>query len=211
MELSRRGFLATVAAGAPFTGNLGSPVRDATIPRAGCLLPESREGYRKALAGREGNPLVILPATAGFPSSLPAFVRGGRWVIFESAAGFAEPERLEEQREGLRAGFGIELGKPVAPWRDGARPPYLSLDWPLPALVRDFSSIVPVSGGLAIGRMDGRPVATLSRAGAGTLIFLGSPLGPALWSDDAGAHAWLASVQALAARDRSGPALRRAT
>jgi hypothetical protein len=202
LELSRRRFLSAVAAVAPMGRAFPAPTRDEAHPCAGCVLPESREGYRKALAGRDQGSLVVFPATPGFPPSLPARVRNGQWVIFESAAGFAETERFEEQRAGLRAAFGLALEEPVAPWRQGPRPPYVDLEWPSHALVRDFSSVITVGGGQAIGRMQGRPVAALSRAGAGVLIFLGSPIGPALWSDDTGAHAWLSTVLARAKRDR---------
>ena len=162
------------------------------------MLPESRAGYLKALAGRDAQRVFVLPAAAGFEPSLPQRVRSGQWVIFESAAGFADPGQLEEQRAGLAA-FGLTLEKPTALWKGGPRPPYVELEWPVHALVRDFSRVVPVHGGQTIAKIGRLEVAALRRAGAGALIFLGSPLGPALWSDDARAHAWLESVLAAAA------------
>jgi hypothetical protein len=45
-------------------------------------------------------------------------------------------------------------------------------------------------------RLEGRPVAALRRTGSGAILFLGSPIGPALWSGDAQARAWLGSVLA---------------
>ena len=121
-------------------------------------------------------------------------------MIFESAAGFADARGLEEQRAGLAAAFGLTLEGPVALWDNGTRPSYVDLEWPLRALVRDFSSVVPVRGGQPIGRIGGRPVAALRRVGAGALVLLGSPVGPGLWSDDPSAHTWLSSVLAAAAR-----------
>jgi hypothetical protein len=38
------------------------------------------------------------------------------------------------------------------------------------------------------------PVALMRRVGRGTLLFLGSPLGPALWADDAEARRLLLDV-----------------
>lgn len=78
--------------------------------------------------------------------------------------------------------------------------------WPTPAKVRDFSRAVPVSTGASsvttrsmcevIGWIDGWPVAAKRKVGKGTLVFLGSPLGPALWSGDREAHRWLGEVLA---------------
>ena len=45
-------------------------------------------------------------------------------------------------------------------------------------------------------------MAALRNVSAGALVFLGSPVGPALWSDDAPAHAWLYSVLAATARHK---------
>jgi len=66
--------------------------------------------------------------------------------------------------------------------------------WPAPARIRDFSYAVPVRGGEAIGTIDGAPVAAVQRSGLGALLFLGSPIGPALGHADPDSRAWLASV-----------------
>ena len=197
MDLSRRRFLSAVAA-APVSRALRGPILGPWGPCASCVLPESRAGYQKALAGRDPRGVVIFPAAAGWEPSLPQRVRSGQWVIFESAAGFADARQLEEQRAGLDAAFGLTLEKPVALWEGGTRPPYVDLAWPVGSFVRDFSSVVPVRGGQAIGKIGGRPVAALRRVGAGALVFLGSPVGPALWSDDARASVWFESVLAVA-------------
>src|SRR5206468_6021702 len=114
------------------------------------------------------------------------------------AGAFAEGRALEEQRAGLRADFDLALEPPVGLWSETGRPPYLDLLWPLRAQVRDFSFAVPVRGGESIGALGPLPVAALQRAGAGALLFLGSPLGPALGTGDPQAHAWLDSVLATA-------------
>jgi hypothetical protein len=180
---------------------LGAP---SPPPAPSCVLLESRAGFGKALAGRDHPRLVVVPAAAGWDASLLKRARGGQWVLFESGAGFAAAGAFGEQREGLARSFDLTLEEPRAPWRDGPRPPYVSLQWPETALLRDFSSVVPVHGGETIGRFGALPVAALRRAGEGALLFLGSPLGPALWSDDARAHSWLQAFLAEATRTPAG-------
>ena len=169
-------------------------------PAPSCVLLESRAGFGKALAGRDHARLAVVPAAAGWDASLPQRVRDGQWVLFESGAGFAAAGAFDEQRAGLARSFDLTLEEPRAPWRAGPRPPYVSLQWPETALLRDFSSVVPVHGGETIGRFGHLPVAALRRVGEGALLFLGSPLGPALWTEDARAHAWLESLLAEATR-----------
>jgi hypothetical protein len=54
------------------------------------------------------------------------------------------------------------------------------------ASVRDYSRVVPLADqpGEVIGWAGGIAVALKRRVGMGTLVYLGSPLGPALWADD---------------------------
>jgi hypothetical protein len=77
--------------------------------------------------------------------------------------------------------------------------PYVHYVWPCDMQVRDFSRVVPVSSraGDVIGRVGALPVALKKRVANGTLIYLGSPLGPALFSGDPEARAWLRLVAAL--------------
>ncbi len=206
MGLSRRSFLGALAS-AP----LGQALVERTLgaaPRAPwgqggptcltCALPESRAGFAKALAGRETTGVLALPGAGGWDASIAARVRSGQLVIFESASGFTEARAFQEQRAGLQAAFGLTIERPVRLWSESGRPSYLDLGWPLRARVRDFSFAVPVRGGETIGTLGERPVAALQRAGAGALLFLGSPVGPALGSGDPQAHAWLGSVLATA-------------
>jgi len=200
VDLSRRDFLATAAALGPM-GRAIADVQPGPAPLcAACVLPESREGYRKAMAGQERRHLVVVPAAAGWDPSLAEQARDGRWVLFESAAGFGDEGSSESQRAGLAKAFGLVVGHPRAPWREHPRPAYVQLRWPAPALVRDFSSVVEVRGGQTIATFGDLSVAALPRERSGAFLFLGSPLGPALWSGDVAAHAWLASVFAAAAR-----------
>jgi hypothetical protein len=77
--------------------------------------------------------------------------------------------------------------------------PYVDYLWPRETKVRDFSRVIPVSArtGDVIGKVGGLPVAWKRRMGKGTLIFLGSPMGPALRAGDPEARSWLRLVTAL--------------
>src|SRR5205807_8785254 len=98
----------------------------------------------------------------------------------------------------------------------GARVPYVDYVWPIPTKVRDFSRAVPVSVRASlvttrsacevIAWADGWPVAAKRKIGKGTLVFLGSPLGPALWSGDREASCWLRKLLAAACRADRGDA-----
>lgn len=192
MRVTRRGFL-FAAASAPLGTGLAR-IAPHGADGACCLLPESRAGFETALAGMRGTGVVVLAATGGWEASLAREARSGRLVIFESAAGFGDRRGFEDQRAGLALDFDLRIEAPVSLWHDGTRPPYLDLVWPVRARVRDFSLTTPVRGGEVVGRIGGLPVAALRRTGSGALLFLGSPVGPALWSGDAQAHAWLGSV-----------------
>jgi hypothetical protein len=193
VELSRRGFLGILAA-APLGRALSAVSPSAPAPGVACALPESRAGFVRALAGRAPSLVTAVPGAAGWDESIELHVRRGRFVIFESGAAFADARAFAEQRAGLRAAFGLTIEDPTRLWSEGHRPSYLDLVWPAPARIRDFSYAIVVRGGEVVGSIGGRPVATIQRSGDGALLFLGSPVGPALWHADAEARAWLASV-----------------
>ncbi len=184
-----------------------------------CEFPESLLGYRAALA-EGGVPVVcvtstspaacqvlIIPAAFEITPYLARAVRvqlakGGR-VLLESGAAFARPEEFREHRAMLRKEFGIAVESPADLARGGCgrgRIPYMDYDWPLAVKVRDFSRVVPVDAPAreVIGRASGLPVALRRRVGRGSLVFLGSPLGPALWAGDAEARRWLGEIVAKA-------------
>jgi hypothetical protein len=200
VDLSRRSFLGAFAS-APLSRALGArvpgPPRPAPASRTTCVLAESRAGFARALAGRRAPGVVVFPGAAGWDASIASHVRSGKLVIFESAAGFADLMALEAQRDGLRAEFGLTVEHPAKPGKE-VPPSYVDLAWPVPVRVRDFSYAVPVRGGEVVGSLGGLPVAAMRRTGRGALLFLGSPVGPALWSGDPEAHAWLSSVLAAA-------------
>jgi len=186
-------------------------------PGAECSLREAVAGYGVALDSRgpakahvgawsvPDCALLIIPAALGLAPSVARLVmrrlRDGRTVILESGAAFAPDDGplLHDHRDFIREQLGIHTMPPVALWpRAGCGIPYVDFTWPSPALVRDFSRVVPIderrTDGEIIARVDGMAVAVRAHVGAGTLIFLGSPLGPALMSGEPEARRWLGSI-----------------
>jgi len=188
---------------------------------AGCALQESLLGYEAALGVRAAEVgeiessrdcrLVIVPGVetmdSGVARRLSDLVKAGSALLLETGAGFSSVEEFASHREMLRDRFGIEVAPPVdvrgssesqtGPTFAG----YVEYMWPHGMLVRDFSRAVPVVEGRAeevIGRVGKIPVAAKRRLGNGVVIFLGSPLGPALRGGDREARRWLRSLWAAA-------------
>lgn len=199
MGVSRRTFLSAAAAVplAPLAARAGAAPTGAV---ARCALSESRAGFARALAGTPPGTVCVVPGACGWDASVPDRVRRGQLVIFESAGGFGEEGERAEQRRGLERAFDLCLGEPIALWEEGRRPSYVEYEWPVRARVRDFSFVTPVRGGRTVARVDGLGVAALAEVGAGALLFLGSPLGPSLWTGETEALRWFEAVRASAGR-----------
>jgi hypothetical protein len=157
------------------------------------------------------------PVIAGMLLDL---LEAGTHVLLESGAGFLSPAELTAHQRMLQRYFDIVVHAPVDLWPGKsahdpliARPsgrhpskrldgresvPYVDYVWPHETRVRDFSRVIPVSANAEdiIGAIGVTPVALKKCVANGTLIFLGSPLGPALRAHDSEAHAWLRSVTA---------------
>ena len=172
-----------------------------------CSLRESVSGYQAALV----NPdmphceALIVPAALTIPPTasrvMADALQHGATVILESGAGFAAAggPQLRALRDVLRDALRLRIEAPVDLWTADDRTrrvPYVDFTWPTAAKVRDFSRAVPLGQqeGKIIARVNGLPVAIVRRMGRGTLVFLGSPLGPALWAGDVEARRWLHHV-----------------
>ena len=186
-------------------------------PGPECSLRDAVAGYGAALDSRgmaqlhigawsvPDCALLIIPAALGLTPSVARLMmrrlRDGRTVILESGAAFAPDDGplFHDHRDFIREQLGIHTAPPVALWpRAGRGIPYVDYCWPSSALVRDFSRVVPIderrTDGEIIARVFDIAVAVKTRVGAGTLIFLGTPLGPALLAEDREARRWLLSV-----------------
>jgi hypothetical protein len=170
--------------------------------------------------------MTIVPGLGTMDTStaliLATWLQAGTTILLETAAGFLSPADFLGQRQVLRRHFDLEIKSPLDLWRPDVEPhrgsavsgtqrrssqrssegrhsvPYVSYRWPSEAHIRDFSRVVPISAKHSdvIATLDTVPVAVRRRVGMGTLIFLGSPLGPALRAGDLEAQSWLQSVAA---------------
>lgn len=224
MRLTRRSFLGcaagTVAMGLPFdlrrirsASPVDTPCVLLDLQRQGGLS-ESLAGYAAALtamatpfecAQSPSAPVVdrlIVPGATDIPvpvaRAIATRLESGARVILESAVGFAPESVFHAQRAVLCDHLRLRILEPVHLWRGrgASRVPYVDYTWPHLAKLRDFSRVVPLGRqeGEIIAWADGLPVALRRRCGRGTLVFLGSPLGPALFGGDREARRWLQDV-----------------
>ena len=195
LRSSRRGFLLAGGAVALLSAD---PLKPEPV---GCSLPESERGYQSACAS---SAIRVLPAASAISGSavleLRAFVEQGGFVLFESGAGFAGPEIFKRQQALFRSAFGVSLLPPISLWNE-AHPPYVEYRWPVNASVRDFSRAIAIEpdGGGVIASVGSIPIAILREIGAGSLVFLGSPLGPHLLAGDPDASRWFTALERTAA------------
>ena len=222
MHMTRRTFLG-YAAGAVTTGLHGLPGRRVDVRRPVVLLHlsqhtcESVAGYRGTLANSgmrflHAEPssvprcaVLIVPAALRIGPAIRAIetcLSDGATVILESGACFAAEPAFRAHRAELRDCLQVQVDAPVRLWTAGSgrqRIPYVDYSWPHSAKIRDFSAVLPLARqpGEIIARVDGLPVCLKRQMGRGTLIFLGSPLGPALWAGDAEARRWLSLALGL--------------
>ena len=196
--LSYAAGIVTLPAGIDFTGSRRTEVLDL---QENCCLSESVAGYSAALAdvGRAARrSVLIVPAAGRIPETamrrMVTSMQAGGIVMLESGAGFASEQVLRAHRDTLRESFAVRVAAPVQLWP--RRTPYVDYSWPRAAALRDFSRVIPLDqhAGETIGSVDGLAVALRRQVGRGTFIFLGSPLGPALWAGDGDAKRWLLDV-----------------
>jgi hypothetical protein len=172
---------------------------------------------------RRGCGLVIVPGLGAMDPAMALTLLGllqaGTNLLLESGAGFLCASEFTAHQEMLNRTFGVTIGSPIDlwpaapaddhfPYRQGQRSrtkpksresvPYVNYLWPQETNVRDFSRVIPVltGEGNTIGKVGPLPVALKKRVAKGTLIFLGSPIGPALLAGDPEARSWLRLVTA---------------
>ncbi len=173
----------------------------------GCARLDPRAAEKLAVALEPGS-LLLLESGAAFaePSDFAAHRRvlSSHFGVEVEAPFDLWPDRVTEGSAVRRENCGLGCH----PACSRTRVPYVDYAWPVPAKVRDFSRVVPLApaGSPAVGRptyevigwADGRPMAARRAVGKGTLVFLGSPLGPALRSGDREAERWLRSLLSAA-------------
>ncbi len=161
------------------------------------------------------------PIEPTLAQALSELLKAGTHLLLESGAGFLSAAEFTAHQRMLHRYFDLTVEPPVALWsrnptddaffshRPGRHPkkelgshesiPYVNYVWPRKTKVRDFSRVIPVSAkvGDVIGTVGALPVALKRRMDKGILIFLGSPLGPALRAGDPEAGSWLRLVKAL--------------
>src|SRR6266576_1920174 len=150
--------------------------------------------------------LLIVPQLGilapGLVRHLTTALKRGSTVVIESGVGFGSHSTVCQHRHSLCEGLQIRVAAPVDLWTDRShgQAPYIDFTWPRRAKIRDFSRVVPPAEqqGEIIAWAGDTPVAFRRQVGDGTLIYLGSPVGPALWAGDVEARRWLHAV-ALAA------------
>lgn len=169
---------------------------------------------------------VMVVAAAGSVTgetfgAVTELLKSGATVLWESGAAFLESRKFAEQQRFARDYFDISIAHPIDLWMQARAPKwnfaetnrsarsrraigheqvaYIAYRWPREAHVRDYSRIIPVTAtnGRAIAHWGEVPVAWRRPVGMGTLVFFGSPIGPALHAGDAEAHALLRSIVAL--------------
>ncbi|HEV3118335.1 MAG TPA: hypothetical protein VGY58_14895, partial [Gemmataceae bacterium] len=116
-------------------------------------------------------------------------------LIIPGAASLDEAAVGEHLERGgtvlLECGFGFSVGGLAG--RGDAYFPYVEYSWPVRALIREFRPVWfrVAAGDEVIGTFGGRAVSLRRRVGRGTLVVLGSPIGPVLLSGDPDAQRWL--------------------
>jgi hypothetical protein len=113
-------------------------------------------------------------------------IHQGAWVILESGLGFSSRTESKHQIDLLKRVFGLQLLPPVKVGKNPAAATYLEYTSPVHRLVRTFEAITPVGcdQSEALARLGKHSVCIRKRIGDGTLVFLGSMLGPGIGAEE---------------------------
>lgn len=151
------------------------------ISEPNCLSQESAEGFRTLLASSTASDITILCGISRRLNSHRMFelrnrALRGAWIIWENSP-------FVHQKQILEDAFGIATQDRKLISSDRL---YISYNWPVPALTRTFSAIIPVSCAPAevVARYGHVPIAMKRRLGRGGILFLGSMLGPNLRAEE---------------------------
>ena len=188
-----------------------------------CSLQEAVKGYEVTLESlgivptkqselSSPSELVVVPGVTALDSRLAtrlaSAVKVGSSLILECGFGFGAPHSYTYHRNLLRTEFDILIEQPIQVWSEiesHYRDPYVDYYWPNRMRVRDFCSISPLKPQRAevIAMLGSAVVGIRKSLGKGSVIFLGSPLGPALLAGDLQARGWLRDVFASTCRNVS--------
>jgi hypothetical protein len=201
---TRREFLTGLAL-APFVVHLTagqSAARSVEIWQEDhCLSLESSMGFRHLVScyppatifatGRPASgSLIIAPGIRWMSLSIAADladrIHRGAWVILESGLGFSSRAESEHQTDVFKRVFGLQLLPPVKVGKKPAAATYLEYTRPVHRLVRTFEAITPVRWDQSetLARSGTHSVCIRKRIGDGTLVFLGSMLGPGIGAEE---------------------------
>ena len=166
-----------------------------------CLSRESAMGFRHLVSrnppatsfasGRTASDsLIIAPGIRWMSPSIAADladrIHQGAWVILESGLAFSSRTESKHQTDLLKKVFGLQLLPPVKVGKNPVAATYLEYTRPVHRLVRTFEAITPVrrDQSEALARLGEHSVCIRKRIGDGTLVFLGSMLGPGIVADE---------------------------
>lgn len=172
MRVSRRIFLGAAGLAALARGGVRNGQRWVVVD-LGCVLDESMAGFRGQVGDLpyEEEDVVIIPGVGSLTTegrrAIRRFLSRGATVLLEYGAGARAP-------------------------RDTYFP-YVEYFWPVRVKIREFAPVrlQPGPQDEVIAIFDGEPVGLRRRAGSGTLVTIGSPLGPVFLTGDPDARLWL--------------------
>jgi hypothetical protein len=172
MRVSRRVFLSATAVAPILIGSARLRAPFAVVD-LGCVLPESLAGYKTQvgdLRHRDADVLIV-PRVEELS---------------------ADGVRMIEQSLQRGATVLLECGLGNSA-RQAVYFPYVDYAWPVNVKIREFAPVCidPVAGDEIIGTLAGKPVALRRKVGSGTLVMIGSALGPVFLTGDADARRWL--------------------
>jgi hypothetical protein len=172
MRVSRRIFLGAVGSAVLARG--GARIRPTcVVVDLGCVLDESLAGFKRQVGDLpyEEEDVVIVPGVGSLTEegrrAIRRFLSRGATVLLEYGAG----------ARNVRDTYF----------------PYVEYFWPVRMKIREFAPVrlQPGPQDEVIATFDGQPVGLRRRAGSGTLVTIGSPLGPVFLTGDPDAGIWL--------------------